>query len=98
MAPSRPRINADDHPAGMYHNSGPVYKNLGSPHFAPHKLAMQYQLGALTAAAVVFVYAFLRRRRRLSPIRDVPGPANPSWIFGMVLGDSLASSLPRIGR
>ena len=44
---------------------------------------MQSQLGALAAGAVVFVYLFLRRRNRLHAIRDVPGPENPSWIFGM---------------
>ena len=44
---------------------------------------MQYQLGALVACTAVFAYAFLRRHRKLSTIRDVPGPLSPSWIFGM---------------
>ena len=47
--------------------------------------AMKYQLGVPAACVAVVVYAFLRRRRRLSVIRDVPGPVNPSWIFGMLL-------------
>ena len=63
-----------------------VYKNLGSSHLAPQQiwdgLAMQSQLGALVTCAAILVYAFLRRCRRLSAIRDVPGPVNPSWIFG----------------
>jgi len=42
-----------------------------------------HQLGALVACVAVFVYTFLRRHRRLSTIKDVPGPENPSWIFGM---------------
>ena len=46
-------------------------------------MAMQYQLGALATCAVVFVYAMLRTRRRPSTIKDVPGPVNSSWIFGM---------------
>ena len=46
---------------------------------------MDYQLGVPAACVAVFVYAFLRRGRRLSAIMDVPGPANPSWIFGMFL-------------
>ena len=41
---------------------------------------MQYQLEAIATCAAVFVYVILRRRR-LS-IADVPGPENPSWIFG----------------
>ena len=47
------------------------------------ELAMQYQLEALVTCVALFVYVFLRRHRRLSVIRDVPRPANPSWIFGM---------------
>ena len=47
--------------------------------------AMKYQLGVPVACVAVVVYAFLRRRRRLFVLRDVPGPANPSWIFGMLL-------------
>jgi len=43
---------------------------------------MQYQLGALATCVAVFTYVFLRRRRKFSAIRDVPGPVNPSWIFG----------------
>jgi len=43
---------------------------------------MQYQLGALATCTAIFVYVFLRRYRKPSAIRDVPGPANPSWIFG----------------
>ena len=35
------------------------------------------------ACAAVFVYVFLRRKRRISAVGDVPGPVNPSWIFGM---------------
>jgi len=50
---------------------------------------MQYQLEALAAlAAVIIVYAVLRRQRKLSSIRDVPGPVNPSWLFGMLLGST----------
>lgn len=44
---------------------------------------MQYQLGALATCAAVFAFVVLRRRKRLHTIRDIPGPANPSWIFGM---------------
>ena len=47
------------------------------------ELTMQYQLGALATCTAIFVYVFLRRYRKPSAIRDVPGPANPSWIFGM---------------
>jgi len=43
---------------------------------------MQYQFGALGICAIAFAYVFLRRRRRLATIEDVPGPVNPSWIFG----------------
>lgn len=46
---------------------------------------MGYQLGVLAACAAVFVYAYLRRgNKKFAMIRDVQGPANPSWIFGMV--------------
>ena len=48
-----------------------------------HGLEMQYQLGALAILTASFVYACLRRRKGLLMIRDVPGPENPSWIFGM---------------
>ena len=51
----------------------------------PKDEVMEYKLGVPAACVAVFVYALLRRRRRLSAIRDVPGPANPSWIFGMFL-------------
>ena len=44
---------------------------------------MQYQLGALATCVAALVYAILRRHKRLSAIKDVPGPVNPSWIFGM---------------
>ena len=44
---------------------------------------MEYQLGAFATCAAVFVYVLLRRCRKLSAIGDVPGPVNPSWIFGM---------------
>ena len=44
---------------------------------------MGYQLGVLVTCAAVFGYVFLRRGRKLPAIRDVPGPVNPSWIFGM---------------
>jgi len=43
---------------------------------------MVYQLGALVTCAAALVYTLLRRYRRPSTIRDVPGPVNPSWIFG----------------
>jgi len=43
---------------------------------------MRYQLEALAVCAVVFIYLSLRRRKRLAIIKDVPGPVNPSWIFG----------------
>ena len=48
-----------------------------------NELVMEYQLGALTTCAAVIAYLLFRRHRRLSTIRDVPGPVNPSWIFGM---------------
>jgi len=47
---------------------------------------MQYQFGALAICVVVFAYGFLRRYRRLATIKDIPGPVNPSWIFGMCPG------------
>ena len=50
------------------------------------RLGMQYQLGGLVTCAAVLAYAFLQRYRRSSTIRDVPGPVNPSWIFGMYPG------------
>jgi len=43
---------------------------------------MQYQLGALATCAAVFVYVILRRHGKRSAIKNVPGPVNPSWIFG----------------
>jgi len=43
---------------------------------------MQYQLGTLATCATVFVYVVLRTHRKRSAIKDVPGPVNPSWIFG----------------
>jgi len=46
---------------------------------------MEYQLGVPAACVAIFVYALLKRRRRVSVIRDVPGPGNPSWIFGVFL-------------
>ena len=55
------------------------------------ELAMQSQLGAFAICAGVFVYAFLRKRKRFSAIKDLPGPENPSWIFGTSLG---GQSLP----
>jgi len=72
-----------------HHKYGPqrsVNKNAGSPRFVRGEDSsnqdMGHQLGALATCAVVFVYVFLRRGRKLPAIRDVPGPANPSWIFG----------------
>ena len=52
---------------------------------------MEYHFGVLTTCAAVLVYTLLRRRLKLSTIRDVPGPVNPSWLFGMstVLGPFL---------
>ena len=47
---------------------------------------MQSQLGAFAICAGVFVYAFLRKRKRFPAIKDLPGPENPSWIFGTSLG------------
>lgn len=47
---------------------------------------MQYQLGALAACAAVVFYAVIRKYRKRSVIKDVPGPVNPSWIFGMSPG------------
>ena len=44
---------------------------------------MGYRLGVLATFVAAFVYVFLRRSRKLSVIRDIPGPVNPSWIFGM---------------
>jgi len=41
-----------------------------------------YQIGALATCAATFAYVILRRRRRLHTVRDIPGPVNPSWIFG----------------
>ena len=55
---------------------------------------MQYQLEALATCVAVFVYAILRRQRKLSSIRDIPGPANPSWIFGISLGVNLTRLPP----
>jgi len=49
---------------------------------------MQHQLGALATCAAVFAYFFLRRRGKPSAIRDVPGPVNPSWIFGTPPGST----------
>ena len=46
--------------------------------------AMGYQLEALATCVAVFAYIFLRWGRKFSAIRDVPGPVNPSWIFGML--------------
>ena len=56
------------------------------------ELIMQYQLGALATCTAIFVYVFLRKYRKPSAIRDVPGPANPSWIFGT--SPAFASSVP----
>ena len=70
----------------------PSYKYPSFPLILPHstspndKPAMQYQLGALATCVAVIVYAILRRHKRLSAIRDVRGPVNPSWIFGMSPG------------
>ena len=52
------------------------------------ELVMEYLLGALATGAAALVY-IIRRRRRLSMIRDVPGPMNPSWIFGTSHGVTL---------
>jgi len=50
------------------------------------EITMGYQLGVLATCAIVFACVLLRRRRSLSTIRDLPGPVNPSWIFGMSQG------------
>ena len=64
-----------------------VKENVSSPRFISWENSngqdMGCQLGALTTCAAVFVYVLLRRARKLPVIRDVPGPVNPSWIFGM---------------
>lgn len=52
---------------------------------------MEYQLVAPATCAAVFVYVFLRRRRRFAAVKDVPGPANPSWMFGTFLEEQPAS-------
>ena len=44
---------------------------------------MPSQLGALATCAAILLCLFLRRCRRPSAILDIPGPENPSWIFGM---------------
>ena len=62
---------------------------LASPHGTSDEPPMQYQHGALVACAGALAYAILRRYRRPSVIGDVPGPANPSWIFGMFPRDNL---------
>ena len=54
---------------------------------------MNYQLGTLATCTAAFVYIILRRLRKPSTIKDVPGPANPSWIFGMFRRTALASSI-----
>jgi len=46
---------------------------------------MQYQLGTLAACGAISAYVFLKRCRKPSTVRDVPGPDNPSWIFGKSL-------------
>ena len=51
----------------------------------PNDEAMGYQLGALATCVAALVYISLRRCRKLSTIEDVPGPMNPSWIFGTFL-------------
>ena len=43
---------------------------------------MGHQLGALAICAAAFVYVFLQKRKKLTTVKDVPGPVNPSWIFG----------------
>jgi len=43
---------------------------------------MEYQLGTLAACTALFVYVWIRRYGEPSPVKDVPGPVNPSWIFG----------------
>ena len=60
---------------------------------AVEKLPMQYQLEALVTCAAIFVFVLLQKRRRLSTIRDIPGPANPSWIFGMSPGGQPSMAL-----
>ena len=52
---------------------------------------MEYQVGVFAVCAAVFVYAFLRRYGKLSPIEDIPGPVNPSWIFGTSRRANLAT-------
>lgn len=54
-------------------------------------LAMDYQLGTLAICGTVLV-CIIQRHRRLSTIRDVPGPVNPSWIFGRSPGIALIPS------
>ena len=49
------------------------------------ELTMGYQLESLATCVAVLAYVTLRRQRGLSAIKDVPGPVNPSWIFGMQL-------------
>ena len=56
-------------------------------------LAMGYQLAALVCV-VALVYVFLQRCKKFTTIKDVPGPVNPSWIFGMSPAGQPNSSIP----
>ena len=71
-----------------------VYKNIDPSHPAPERQlerrpAMYYLFGTLATCTAVFVYIVLRRLRKPSAIKDVPGPPNPSWIFGMFHRENL---------
>jgi len=43
---------------------------------------MDFQQAALTICGVTVAYVLYRRYRNLT-IRDIPGPKNPSWIYGI---------------
>ena len=45
---------------------------------------MDFQQAALTICGATVVFVLYKRYRALS-ISDIPGPANPSWIYGISL-------------
>ena len=82
----------------------PVYKNVGTSTLLAllcgedsNDETMEYKFGVPVACVAVFAFIFLRRHRRLSVIRDVPGPTNPSWFFGVFQEGQPGPLLPPIG-
>jgi hypothetical protein len=53
---------------------------------------MDFQQAALAICGTTAVYIWYKRSR-ISAISDVPGPKNPSWIYGISVSPTLANDI-----